>query len=167
MENRPKNGPGSQVTGEEDASAVAMLAGPPFGEKRIVADERSSFEVRSKTARTTLYRYAVVITLGLFVLGFSLLLPRTFFTLGNFRTIVSSQAVLMIVALGLTLPLTTGEFDLSIGAMLGCAAVLTALFLRGSCIFRSLSWSQPPCRSVCSRVSRTRSSWSVSASMPL
>ena len=50
-----------------------------------------------------------------FIIGFSLLLPRTFFTLGNFRTIVSSQAVLMILALGLTLPLTTGEFDLSIG----------------------------------------------------
>ena len=75
-----------------------------------------------------LYRYAVVIALVVFFGGFSLLLPHTFFTMGNVRTIVSSQAVLMIVALGLTLPLTTGEFDLSIGAMLGAAAVLTAFF---------------------------------------
>lgn len=74
------------------------------------------------------YRYAVVLALLVLVVGFSILLPNTFFTLGNFRTIVSSQAVLMILALGLTLPLTTGEFDLSIGSMLGCGAVLTAFF---------------------------------------
>lgn len=84
--------------------------------------------LRSLGAHSTLYRYAVVLTLVLFVVAFSLLLPKTFFTLGNFRTIVSSQAVLMMLALGLTLPLTTGEFDLSIGSMLGCAAVLTAFF---------------------------------------
>ena len=74
------------------------------------------------------YRYAVVFALLVLVVGFSIILPNTFFTLGNFRTIVSSQAVLMILALGLTLPLTTGEFDLSIGSMLGCGAVLTAFF---------------------------------------
>lgn len=78
--------------------------------------------------RLILYRYAVVIALVVFLVGFSILLPRTFFTLGNARTIISSQAVLMILALGLTLPLTTGEFDLSIGSMLGAAAVLTAFF---------------------------------------
>jgi ribose transport system permease protein len=83
---------------------------------------------RQRSARVAIYRYAVVFTLLIFIVGFSLLLPRTFFTPGNFRTIVSSQAVLMILALGLTLPLTTGEFDLSIGSMLGCAAVLTAYF---------------------------------------
>lgn len=83
---------------------------------------------RERSARLVVYRYAVVIALALFVVGFSILLPNTFFTLGNFRTIVSSQAVLMILALGLTLPLTTGEFDLSIGSMLGCGAVLTAFF---------------------------------------
>ncbi|HVX81795.1 MAG TPA: ABC transporter permease [Devosiaceae bacterium] len=75
-----------------------------------------------------LYRYAVVIALAVFFVGFSILLPTTFFTMGNVRTIVSSQAVLMILALGLTVPLTTGEFDLSIGSMLGAAAVLTAYF---------------------------------------
>jgi ribose transport system permease protein len=83
---------------------------------------------RSRRARVMLYRYAVVIAFLVFVAGFSVLLPDTFFTVGNFRTIVSSQAVLMMVALGLTLPLSTGEFDLSIGSMLGCAAVLTAYF---------------------------------------
>jgi ribose transport system permease protein len=83
---------------------------------------------RPGRARMAAYRYAGVLALAIFVIGFSILLPTTFFTLGNFRTIVSSQAVLMILALGLTLPLITGEFDLSIGSMLGCGAVLTAFF---------------------------------------
>ena len=83
---------------------------------------------RGQSYRLILYRYAVVIAFAVFFVGFSLLLPKTFFTLGNVRTILSSQSVLMVLALGLTLPLTTGEFDLSIGSMLGTAAVLTAFF---------------------------------------
>lgn len=71
--------------------------------------------------------YAVVAALVLFLVVFSILLPHTFFTPGNFVTMLSSQAVLLIVALGLTIPLSTGEFDLSIGSMLGFAAVLLAV----------------------------------------
>jgi ribose transport system permease protein len=85
--------------------------------------------MRSRSLRKILYQYAVALALAAVSIAFSILLPSTFFTLGNVRTIVSSQAVLMILALGLTVPLTTGEFDLSIGSMLGCAAVLTAFFI--------------------------------------
>jgi ribose transport system permease protein len=74
--------------------------------------------------RAFLYRYAVALALALMVVLFSALLPHTFFTVGNFQTIVSSQAVLLILALGLTVPLLVGEFDLSIAAMLGFAAIL-------------------------------------------
>jgi ribose transport system permease protein len=104
---------------------VASQSARPMGGGASSGSRMSS---RERSARLVVYRYAVVIALALFVVGFSILLPKTFFTLGNFRTIVSSQAVLMILALGLTLPLTTGEFDLSIGSMLGCGAVLTAFF---------------------------------------
>jgi ribose transport system permease protein len=110
------------------APEAALLARAPFSQRAAAREITNAAGARAGRARSTIYRYAVVITLGIFIVGFSLLLPKTFFTLGNFRTIVSSQAVLMILALGLTLPLTTGEFDLSIGSMLGCAAVLTAFF---------------------------------------
>jgi ribose transport system permease protein len=83
---------------------------------------------RTRRLRQIIYQYAVALALVAFIIGFSILLPTTFFTLGNVRTIVSSQAVLMILAIGLTIPLSAGEFDLSIGSMLGCAAVLTAYF---------------------------------------
>ncbi|HVB46666.1 MAG TPA: ABC transporter permease [Streptosporangiaceae bacterium] len=55
---------------------------------------------------------------------FSVLRPYTFATAGNFQTIANSQSVLLILALGLTLPLSTGEFDLSIASGLGFAAIL-------------------------------------------
>jgi ribose transport system permease protein len=126
MSSRPKDGPGNMA--EQEEAKASLLAGAPFGQEVTAKHEAPARHARQGLTRIAIYRYAVVITLLLFIVGFSLLLPRTFFTLGNFRTIVSSQAVLMILSLGLTLPLTTGEFDLSIGSMLGCAAVLTAFF---------------------------------------
>ena len=128
MSSRPKDGPGNDDMAEQEAPKAALLPSLPLGRDMIARDEAPAIHPQHGFARAALYRYAVVITLLIFIVGFSLLLPRTFFTLGNFRTIVSSQAVLMILSLGLTLPLTTGEFDLSIGSMLGCAAVLTAFF---------------------------------------
>lgn len=124
-----ERGNGQEGAGQHprDAAAAALggvLAYPPRAADRAIAAGRTG----RPTLRLILYRYAVVLALAVFLVGFSILLPRTFFTLGNLRTIVSSQAVLMILALGLTLPLTTGEFDLSIGSMLGAAAVLTAFF---------------------------------------
>ncbi len=128
MSSGPTDSPGNASTAEQEAPKASLLARFPFGQAMTARDEALAAHPRQGLARAALYRYAVVITLLICIVGFSLLLPRTFFTLGNFRTIVSSQAVLMILSLGLTLPLTTGEFDLSIGPMLGCAAVLTAFF---------------------------------------
>ncbi len=111
-----------------DVSAGSVAASTDLGRTAPVRSEIARSGSPPGRARVAVYRYAVVIALAVFVIGFSILLPTTFFTFGNFRTIVSSQAVLMILALGLTLPLITGEFDLSIGSMLGCGAVLTAFF---------------------------------------
>jgi ribose transport system permease protein len=73
-----------------------------------------------------LHRYAIVVVwLGVAAV-FSVLRPDTFFTTANFQTIFGSQAVLVIVTLGLLVALAAGEFDLSIGAVLGFAATMTA-----------------------------------------
>jgi ribose transport system permease protein len=78
--------------------------------------------------RTTLYRYAVVLALAALIVVFSAVEPTTFPTLGNLRTIVNSQGVLLVLALGLTAPLISGDFDLSIGATLGfCGTLVAAL----------------------------------------
>jgi ribose transport system permease protein len=55
---------------------------------------------------------------------FSILRPDTFFTTQNFETIFSTQAVPLIVALGLLPALTAGEYDLSVGGVMGLSLVL-------------------------------------------
>lgn len=72
------------------------------------------------------YRYALVFAwIGIIAL-FSLLRPDTFATTSNFQTIFGSQAVLVVLTLGLILPLMVGEFDLSVGAVLAFSAAVIA-----------------------------------------
>lgn len=72
-------------------------------------------------------RYGVIFVLLLIPIFFSLYRPDTYFTTANFQTILSTQAVLVFLTLGLTMPLIVDEFDLSIGAQLGFSATLLAV----------------------------------------
>jgi ribose transport system permease protein len=72
------------------------------------------------------YNYSVLWVLAIEVLIFSLLEPDTFFTTDNAQSILGSQAVLLIIALGLTIPLAVNEFDLSIGAMVVVSQIVMA-----------------------------------------
>jgi ribose transport system permease protein len=69
-------------------------------------------------------RYGILVVWALVVVLFSILAPATFPTLANFQTILGTQAVLLIITLGLLIPLTSGEFDLSVGATMGFAAIV-------------------------------------------
>ncbi|MCW2854237.1 MAG: sugar transporter, permease component [Nocardioides sp.] len=78
-------------------------------------------------------QFGVVFALLLLILVFSLLLPETFPTLGNAKTIVNSSAVVLILALAATLPLRAGGFDLSIaGTMVVSAGVVAVLTSNGT-----------------------------------
>lgn len=79
---------------------------------------------RRRSAQRFTYRYALLLVLVLEVIVFSLVLPDTFLSVQNFQNIIRSQAILVIVTLGLTIPLLAGEFDLSVGATLGFSMVL-------------------------------------------
>jgi ribose transport system permease protein len=72
-------------------------------------------------------RLALPITwVGVIVL-FGALEPDTFLTVANFQTIFGSQAVLVVVTLGLLIPLTAGDYDLSVASVLSLAAMVVAL----------------------------------------
>lgn len=66
---------------------------------------------------------AWVIVIGVF----TYLKPGLFFTTQNFATIFSSQAVLVVLALALLLPLTAGDYDLSAAAILTLSSTLLAV----------------------------------------
>lgn len=68
--------------------------------------------------------YSLPLILAALVVGFTLLEPQTFGTLANMKTILASNSVVAILALGALLPLVVGQFDLSVGANLGLAAIL-------------------------------------------
>jgi len=55
----------------------------------------------------------------------------TFATLGNFTSILETNAALLIVAVGLTFVLIVGGFDLSVGGMLALTGVLLAKLIQG------------------------------------
>jgi ribose transport system permease protein len=64
---------------------------------------------------------------ALTIAAFGIAEPSTFLTAQNFETIFSYQATTLILTLGLLLPLTTGDFDLSIAANLGFSSMLVAV----------------------------------------
>jgi ribose transport system permease protein len=69
-------------------------------------------------------RFGVLVVWGLTIVVFSFLRPDTFATWANFQSIFGSQAVLLILALGLLLTLSVGELDLSITGVMTVAVVL-------------------------------------------
>ncbi|GAC1402889.1 MAG: ABC transporter permease [Candidatus Velthaea sp.] len=67
-----------------------------------------------------------VIALVLLILVFSALRPSIFLTVGNLRSVLNQQAVLVLVALGLTQVLIIGQFDLSFGSVMSIAGAVSA-----------------------------------------
>jgi len=72
-------------------------------------------------------RGGLVVAWGAVVVVFGALEPDTFLTAANFESILSSQAVLVVLTLGLLVPLTAGDYDLSIASVLTLSAMVLAL----------------------------------------
>ena len=113
--------PADGQTSPADAiEQIGELSDPHVALSPSVAKSRSA----GRRVVELLYSYSVLWALIGEVVIFSLLRPGTFFTTTNADSILSSQAILLLVALGLTIPLAVDEFDLSIGAMVGFAEVI-------------------------------------------
>jgi ribose transport system permease protein len=61
------------------------------------------------------------------IVFFGVLVPDPFLTLDNWATVLGSQAVLFVLVMGALLPSMVGDFDLSLGAVMGLAAMVTAV----------------------------------------
>ena len=102
-----------QAPAEDDT--LEVYAPPPLG-KRLRA--WTSFRNIS----------AVYLFVVLFVI-FALWLPETFLTAGTWRSLLATQAVTCLVAVGLVVPLAAGVFDLAVGSQVGLGAVFAAYLL--------------------------------------
>jgi ribose transport system permease protein len=56
----------------------------------------------------------VILTIALIIL-FSILLPNTFPTILNLRSIISDKAIIMLLSLGVMIPMSAGRIDLTVG----------------------------------------------------
>jgi ribose transport system permease protein len=71
--------------------------------------------------------FALVAALLLLFALFSFLRPQSFLSWANVSTMLGSQAVLVFLTLALIIPLTAGDFDLSIAATLTLSAMVIAV----------------------------------------
>jgi ribose transport system permease protein len=69
-------------------------------------------------------RFGVIFVWIVVIITFSVLEPSTFPTFENVQVIAGSQAVLLIIAIGLIIPLAAGEFDLSVASVTGLTLTL-------------------------------------------
>jgi ribose transport system permease protein len=71
-----------------------------------------------------LSRYLLLGLLVAIFVGFSIGVPDSFFTTENYRSIINDQIVVVFLAIGVTIPLIVGEFDVSVGYVLGLTQAL-------------------------------------------
>ncbi|WP_428490856.1 ABC transporter permease [Rhodopila sp.] len=71
--------------------------------------------------------YALVAALLVLAAVFGILRPEAFLSWGNISTMLGSQAVLVVLTMSLLIPLTAGDFDLSVASMLTLSAMILAV----------------------------------------
>lgn len=85
---------------------------------------------RRRTRRSLLIqleRFGLLIAWIAIIALFGTLAPRTFLTWVNFSSIFGSQAVLVIATLGLIIPLTAGDLDLSVAQVITLSSMAIAV----------------------------------------
>lgn len=83
--------------------------------------------MRHNSIASQFERFGLVFVWLALIALFGALRPDTFLTWSNFSTIFGSEAVLVIVTLGIIIPLTAGDFDLSVAQTLTLVSMATAL----------------------------------------
>lgn len=81
---------------------------------------------RKLSAGDLLRSYGTILAGFVIVVIFSIARPNAFFTWGNFINITRQISLLVITAIGATLVMSVGEFDLSIGALVSLGGVMAA-----------------------------------------
>jgi ribose transport system permease protein len=82
---------------------------------------------RTMSVREFVERFALVGAWIVLVVVFSVLKPDTFATSSNFAAILGSQAVLVVLTCALLIPLTAGDFDLSITGVLTLSQMIIGI----------------------------------------
>jgi ABC-type sugar transport system ATPase subunit/ribose/xylose/arabinose/galactoside ABC-type transport system permease subunit len=124
---------GAQIT--KEAIAERSLGGSQIQRGSRVSNKgeievASGKEAPSSVAKQFIPRaeqFGLIVVWLAMVAAFGYLQPDTFLTWANLSTILGSQAVLVVVTLGLLIPLTANDFDLSIAYTMTLSSMLVAV----------------------------------------
>jgi len=119
----------SRTTAERAALGQSIETGVEVGEGFEVGKHSSSPNKYFATAA----RFGLIAALLLLIAVFGFLKPAQFLTVANLKSTVALAAPLLVLAIGLTVPLSMGEFDLSItnSAQLSGAVIMSLVSVVG------------------------------------
>ncbi|HEY6761556.1 MAG TPA: ABC transporter permease [Baekduia sp.] len=106
----------------ETASATADATATTAGDH----DAQEAVRSRRHPLADLAVRHSILVLIVLLFVLFSILQPDTFPTGDNLRGVALGQAVSALLALSVLVVVVTGEFDLSVGYVIGFAGVLAA-----------------------------------------
>lgn len=86
-------------------------------------------QVRTKADTAAMFRrYSAAILLVLFLVLNAVITPN-FFSAGTFRNIITQSCTIILTGVGMTMVISTGGIDLSVGAVMALAGITSANFL--------------------------------------
>lgn len=106
-----------------DRGSLDQVPPPNVGSARSVEGWRS----RVPVASDLIQRFALLFAWAAVTVAFSVIEPRTFPTWSNFSSILGTQAVLVVLTLALLVPLTAGDYDLSVAYSLTLSGMVVAI----------------------------------------
>ena len=107
------------TAGVPTASTAPSPSGPPRG--------GASSGIRRVLSGSVGRNLGLVVALLLLVIVGAVTAPDTFLTVSNTLTILRQASILGVVAVGMTLVITAGGIDLSVGSVMGLASVVATL----------------------------------------
>jgi ribose transport system permease protein len=118
-----------QGTGAQESAKLADAVGnspvPPGVDTETPA--RSGPVWTRLKAGEIAHAYGLIFAWIAVIALFGILRPGEFLTTANLANILGSQAVIAVLTLGVLIPMTTGDFDLSIASVLTLSAMITAV----------------------------------------
>ena len=114
---------------DDNPSAVAEGPAPHDRPRPTPGAAQSRSGVKRVAALLSFRRLsALYIFIALFII-YSLWVPDTFLTMDTWRSLLDSQALTALAAVGLTIPVAAGAFDLAIGSEIGFASIAVSWLL--------------------------------------
>lgn len=108
-------------------------AAHPVGSVAVPAtDAMVPVRRRRDRTNTVVSQYGVIAAMILTFAGFAIAMPDSFLSWLTVRSILGNAAPLMIVAVGVTVVLVVGDFDLSVGGLAGLCSTVAVVGVSGA-----------------------------------